>query len=1181
MAESVGSLYIRLGLSLSELETDFITAERTVSENIRRLNREAELIRIRSEVEIAGLDETADAERILQIRTDALNQRMAIQRDRVNLLTAELRSLTEAHGENSAVVQRATIRLERERLALANLERELRGLNDSSEETNDIFGELSDMLPAMPTRLQAIGMAFTALSAGIGAAAMATKGLVEEFRELQNQSYELNMSFPDTREFLREMRLAGGDIGDYEGYIRGITDAYVKGEYDDPEFIALRKYGAEIVDATGRLKSFKDISEEVFQAWEKADAAGEGIEFLQLTGGESGIRDAIQYFQRLREAREDAAKIFKAEMDDKQLHKLERTFNLVDEQAKELKTALGDIFVPAAQEAGKKFFQMLHEGTQFLTENKDAMQEWGFVTAEAIDTVANKWREFTSYQMPNTGDEKVDKMLDRLQWQQSFFNDQALWGDRSPWSTIFSKLPKDLFSGILERAKERQDAYNAGLEDTGKAADKAAEEVENLSDAQKKNGEALNQYGTDRIQQFKNELEDLQVELKFSGDEFKKSLAQLDLWRQRETVQKNFLSPEEAAVINRIYEARKKLLEQEHYNAIDERIQDNLGNAADIEFEMTHTAFEKQIRDIELWEEAQKEKAETAAEVSAIIAESAAKEAQAFEDEMDRIKGKLQSLDDKIFDIDHSQYEKDLRRIQQDYLKEAQEYQEQGIFTPEIKAKLDYLYTRQKQDIDKRASESRTKGGDYTKTPEGSRGGGMPIGLFADTREIEALLYSKLDANAQNEVNKLRGAEDLAPVQQELQKFGETVRQTADDLQSVEDLKDSLKGAADTRKTLDDRIRSLTESTSKLAEAQNDFAGTLKKISPTDSPQTKGGTSEKSTFAQKVKESALAISGLPPKVESEVPKISDSTQRISGKQYYRVPESTDLDRRLREILDISLSENIFHKGKSLAINENERPKIMPDLKTTTDVDLSALETSLASIDEKIQGILQAIGTQEPYEDDRYQELFGTLPNIEEDVKNILLALQSREEESELPESLSSLPRIDENVQSILQTLQSSKENPAAPITASGGETVDYLTPLMRIDGNLQSVLQELQTPKTESTLADYMTPLNSIEGKVQSILQKVEAQQPVTFETIITPLDRIAGLVQNILAALGNRQPPQITIAPNNSIDLGGAYVFDNEMKQSLVNDITKDIVDEITTSVRQAISKSSYGYSA
>ena len=143
MAESIDSLYISLGLNLSDLETDLIEASRTVNENIRRLSREAELIQLRAQVEIAGLDETADAERILQIRTDALNQRMTIQRDRVRILTAEWQHLNSVHGENAAVTQRAATRLERERLALANLERESRSLNETTSETNGVFGELS------------------------------------------------------------------------------------------------------------------------------------------------------------------------------------------------------------------------------------------------------------------------------------------------------------------------------------------------------------------------------------------------------------------------------------------------------------------------------------------------------------------------------------------------------------------------------------------------------------------------------------------------------------------------------------------------------------------------------------------------------------------------------------------------------------------------------------------------------------------------------------------------------------------------------------------------------------------------------------------------------------------------------------------------------------------------------
>ena len=78
-SQSVEDFFISLGLNLSELESGFIEANQTISQNIGRLNREANLIQIRSQVEIAGLDEAADAERILQIRTDALNQRMAIQ----------------------------------------------------------------------------------------------------------------------------------------------------------------------------------------------------------------------------------------------------------------------------------------------------------------------------------------------------------------------------------------------------------------------------------------------------------------------------------------------------------------------------------------------------------------------------------------------------------------------------------------------------------------------------------------------------------------------------------------------------------------------------------------------------------------------------------------------------------------------------------------------------------------------------------------------------------------------------------------------------------------------------------------------------------------------------------------------------------------------------------------------
>lgn len=599
MAEDIGSLYVRLGLDISELETGFVAVGRTVNENVRRLNRESDLVRLRSEVEITGLDETADAARILEIRQESLNRQMEIQRDRVRILTAELQNLTDAHGSEAVITQRAAIRLERERLALAQLERDLRNTRGTQEETNSLFDELADLLPPIPTKLQAIGLAAGAVASGFGAAGAAVNELLEDFRELQTQAYELNLPFDATKNLLRDLKLAGGDIGDFEGYIRGITDAYVKGEYDDPEFIALRRYGAEITDTTGKLKNFAEISDEVFKAWEKAEAEGNGIEFLQLTGGESGIRDAIQLFKRLKEAREDAAKIYDANLDADQLHELDRAFALVEEQAKELKNAIGNIFVPAAQAAAEKLFQTLHDGTERLVENKDAIQRWGFIADEVFSTVADKVKngytavgEFIEDALKpknTTGNEKVDKLMSGMDWR--YGSAQTPYGV-DKMTEGFSKATDSygILGGIVERATENQKAFNNEIEES---ADNLEELAEKLEDA---DGNPLSQYGWQRVQQFKAELAELRAELDNWGNDYETALAQLDLWRDQELTQKNYVSTEEREAIEELYSAKLEQIEQERADRISE-----IRRSVDAE---SQTALEQRLAKIEEGKEA-------------------------------------------------------------------------------------------------------------------------------------------------------------------------------------------------------------------------------------------------------------------------------------------------------------------------------------------------------------------------------------------------------------------------------------------------------------------------------------------------------------------------------------------------------------------------------------------------
>lgn len=1247
MAEDVGGLYLRLGLSLSELETGFVTASQTVAANIARLNREANLIRLRTEVEIAGLDEATDGERILQLRTESLNRQMQIQRDRIRILTAEYNSLVAAHGETSVAAQRAATRLERERLSLANLERDLRNLNGATDETNGVFGELSEMLPSIPTKLQAIGVAFGAVTAGVGAAATATKELLNEFHELQNQAYELNMSFPDTRNFLREMRLAGGDIGDFEGYIRGITDAYVKGEYDDPEFVALRKYGAEITDATGRLKSFKDITEEVYQAWLKADAAGEGIEFLQLTGGEAGVRDAIQYFQRLKEAREDADKIFTAKIDEKQLHELDRTMNLVTEQSAELKAALGDIFTPAAQAAGEKFFQILHDGTQILVENKDAIQGWGFIVAETIDTLSKKFGSFTDKlaeiaKTPKgtTGNAETDKIMSGMSWRYQEFNQQTPWQQgKEPWKNFPNPESNHVLDDIYQRAKERQKAYNKEVEEIAKSWADFRREVEEgakswadfrreveKTDKTLADKNPLNQYALKRVQQFRAELEDLKIELNFDGKDYLKSFEQLKLWKQRESAYKNFLSDEEQKVIDDLYAAKFDKIKQEQA----EKVQQYWQNAADIEYEMTHTAFEKELRDIERWKEAQQEKASTAEEIQAVIAESAAKEAQAFEREMDRIKGKLQSLDDKIFEIDHSQYENDLRRVQQEYVRGIQEWQEQGLLTPEIKSKLDYLLSRQTEELNKRASKNK----DYRKSPTGvqSAGNGImfiggdkviddglirsrkqEIGLITDTNQLREQMLQTLPQDARDIVSASQATRQFAEAQKnfaqktqqaasgfemilgdkvvgmpqieipqvsmpqlptgDLQEFGSVLEQTEAALKQADPTKalaqatqgfppEYFNQLADGTQAVSEMQMRLTESTMKLIDAQGNLANALLNL-PLE------GATRPATNNQQ---------------SDGMMKLTTNAQELARAQETFIRTTNETDARLRDISDIPPKSQLAQKDSGV--------KLGFDWDVFGGIGAAAI-TGLE--------YLTAIGTVAPHPGAKLLALVGAggLAGLAKGTYDETTAAREQQYQDprlqELPKFDSGLPDLKEQMAEFDRSLKALHEKIQPAMETALPENVSQA--LSNVDIPLSSVLQELQKfNSTENPTGDAYADdryqelfgtLPNIEANVQSILQQMQLEKEIpamqetqlSSEAIVTPLNNISGIVQNILTALTNRQPPTVTVSPNVDIDLGGAYVFDEKLKASLVEDITREIVTNITSAVQQATSKTSYGY--
>ena len=181
-----------------------------------------------------------------------------------------------------------------------------------------------------------------------------------------------------------------------------------------------------------------------------------------------------------------------------------------------------------------------------------------------------------------------------------------------------------------------------------------------------------------RMGKLQEELQKLQLESRFGAQVYAKAVEELKIQREKMLKAAEALKQahpkeyqEEVALIDKNYNAKLAKLKQQEQTEI-KSIADETAN---LEFAATHSAFEKQLRDIELWKQAQLKKASTAEKVSAIIKNAALKETQAFENEMDRMKGKFQSLEEKIFELEHSQYENDIAKI----FKEAQEMLDSGM----------------------------------------------------------------------------------------------------------------------------------------------------------------------------------------------------------------------------------------------------------------------------------------------------------------------------------------------------------------------------------------------------------------------------------------------------------------------------------------------------------------------
>lgn len=628
--ETIGSLSISLGLDLSQLQPDLLTAEDTVAKAMGKLTQKAAQTKLRTEIEIANLDGVGSEIDKAKVKEQELIQLLDIENKKLTIRQKNYQANVKNYGEDAGVTRSSLTSMLNQEKQVASLNAELRklrenmkqpvpqsgivsGLNKLASEIRDTQGglagfnaRLTNALSGSTGMAQEIGGVLTSLpgKAGLAGAAIAAvgtaavgavHGMVEFARSataggdaLYKASIKFGMSTKELKELQNFSKFGAGT--EIETVIQSLSrldkSLLSAGKNGNAATKMLDSFGVSLRNGSGNLLSYNEQVKRIAEGYEQAKAAGQGAEYLISVFGTRGANEMRAYLDMMKEAREDMAQVdtFIKPIDPKEAHEMQRQIRVMDEEWNRLKASAANALLPIAQE----FMPQILDATKTVL---GSVKELG----EALKHVNLNAQE----------QEQANKVVQN-----------AISGANS-WQIGAQPM-------------------NSGLQ---LQIDKAKEQAE---------------------------------------AEHQLAAAQIEATRRREQASQDAAKAKEAEAEQVNAANEKMLLSEEDLVALNERISAYRQETEDKAFKANHSALENQIYDIEKWRDKELEAIENvgnADEQRAAISEAASERiVQAREEEQKALERLNSSIEDKIFELTHSETENKLHRLQQEidkYIKDG------------------------------------------------------------------------------------------------------------------------------------------------------------------------------------------------------------------------------------------------------------------------------------------------------------------------------------------------------------------------------------------------------------------------------------------------------------------------------------------------------------------------------
>ena len=398
--QKIDELYIDIGLNIAQLQLDFDTAGKTVSQTIAQLNSKANNIQLKLDTDLAKMDGVGKELDKLQAKHAAINSQLEIQKQKEQMLIAVMKEAQKNTGIDSGATQRAERNLLKQQRTVAVMEAEMRKLNVQLKLAGANTGYFETRMATARERVKNLSDGFTLMNAKFAAfMAVATTGAglftlthssVESGENLYRLTQRLHTTSAEAAKLNRVFQLTGTDVTSVIPlFARLDKQIELAGEDGNNTSLAMARFGISLTDQAGNLLPLNEQLAQLAKGYKNATAAGQEEAFTAEVLGARGAA-LIPILEQYDDLMLVSSRVkITGLLNPEEAHRTYLKWKEMEMEAGQLKSALGAALMPVAEAMLPEVTLLFQTLIEEIKDNKDGIKDAILGWGDALKLVAS------------------------------------------------------------------------------------------------------------------------------------------------------------------------------------------------------------------------------------------------------------------------------------------------------------------------------------------------------------------------------------------------------------------------------------------------------------------------------------------------------------------------------------------------------------------------------------------------------------------------------------------------------------------------------------------------------------------------------------------------------------------------------------------------------------------------